>query len=71
MGDYRRIQIQANDLQVFRFSKAESRYGFEHGERLERLQGIKIVAITLVGEIETWPDDCNAAHAAGRECAFL
>src|SRR5262249_34511672 len=68
--DDRRIQIQANYLQILRLSQAEAHDCLQNRKRLDGLQGVKIVAITLVGKIESGFNDRDTMHAACGDSAF-
>src|SRR5215472_15963493 len=70
VGDDRRIQIQANDFEVFCFSKVKPSDRLEHRKRLQRLYGVEIVAVPFVGEIQPRPDNGNSAHAPKAKGAF-
>src|SRR5205807_6573919 len=70
VGKDRRIQIHANYPHLFCFSKTEPRDHLEHGEGLQRLQRIKVVAIPLVREIKSGPDDGNSVRRACLESAL-
>jgi hypothetical protein len=57
-----RIQIERGDAQISRSCQPMPERRLDHGERLRRLLRIEVVALGLVGEIETWADDADAAY---------
>ncbi len=56
MRDHSGIQIERNGFNIAGLRQSEPQDGFQDGERLNSLQRIKVVAFSLVGEVQARPN---------------
>src|SRR5208282_966059 len=71
MKIYVGTDVESVELHGGRIGKAQAEEGIEHSKGLDGLQGIKIVALFLVGEIQAGADHRNTMNAAGFEQPFF
>ena len=66
----RSVQVQSDRFEILAVAESETFHRFHHGKRLDGLQRIEIVAISLVGEIKAGTHDSDTMDGACLQRSF-